>query len=179
MSTPRLQIKQIMVSFAIRIILVIILCGPLAFNNVFGQSPTKEVTIKYMQTALKGVIGTEITTDYFISEVKFDGSEYEYYSRKQPSYLGFINRTEQIPWHDFKKFDEDHKVDERITSVTMIFNIKVEGDLITIRENGEHWAKVDTYKESIVMLVPNEKVESFKKAVLRMVELAGDADPFK
>ncbi|OWP61680.1 hypothetical protein CDA63_18240 [Hymenobacter amundsenii] len=61
----------------------------------------------------------------------------------------------------------------------MIFNIKVEGDLITIRENGEHWAKVDTYKESIVMLVPNEKVESFKKAVLRMVELAGDADPFK
>ena len=144
------------------------------------KKPTKEETIDFMFKTLSGSKGTEMSDGYFINRIEFDGSNYTYACGKKMGNTGFATETVNIPWNEFKEFDSDHEVNEEIVSVRLKFKIKVEGALYLNAGNGNN-SKSATYQDGFVMIIPTTKTESFKKAILRLIELAKEEnkDPFQ
>lgn len=171
--------RKIIKHYKTKSITALLLCLLMSFATAYSQAPTKDETINFMTTTLNGAKGTEMSDGFFVTIIEFDGNNYSYTCGKKMGRANFSTATENIPWQEFKSFESNYKVNEDITSVRLKFKIKVEGALYLNTENGNN-AKSATYTEGFVMLVPTEKAESFKKGIMRLVELAKatNKDPF-
>ncbi len=148
--------------------------------NAQNDKPTKGEVIDFMTSVLNGSKGTEMADNYFINRIEFDGNKYSYSCGKKMGYTGFTTESINIPWNEFKEFDSDYEVTNDIISVRLKFYIKVVGALYLNAGNG-NTSRSDTYQDGFVMIIPAIKVESFKKGIRRLVEIAKEEnkDPFR
>ena len=136
------------------------------------QKPTKEETIAFMNRTLKSTIGFEGMGGKVI-EIDFNQNTYTkktYYDLAGGFYSNYI--ISGIPWDKL----EANKFEVRGLNLRIFFS-----------QGYRHQYKVDDRPEKIEFIsslditLPSDKIESFKKACIRLCEIYKEEnkDPFK
>ena len=143
-----------------------------------NAKPSKEETIRFMNAVLKSVEGSVVEVkssigEHTIEQQTFDGTSYAlhgYYPITKDKHLP----TEVFSEIKWQSMDTEsiigHKISDDFTQVVVYFSSKCKHDGIEGIQ----------YRDSMYMYVPTSKLPSFKKALLRLAEIAKEEnkDPF-
>lgn len=136
-----------------------------------NPKPSKEETIKFMNDVLKNFEGNKINTVEY-KTITFDGNQIAYHcaitsdGRNEESTSTYI-----FKWESYTGFTKENKIDDSFICLVTKFNSK-----IAVPINGKIYYMDDEFGFNI----PTNKLPSFKKAILRLVEIAKEEhkDPF-
>jgi hypothetical protein len=154
--------------------------------TVYSQSPTKEETIAFIQNTIEKGIGADVRGELqdVISKVKFEGNKLVYYTESLINgklALEFIYESTSIRWDRYDSLSIKEATKDLIF-ITAFFNSNFKHILTT----KTHYKiaddkKREIIKSNLVFCVPINKVESMKKAFIRLKEisLAEQKDPFE
>jgi len=156
----------------------------LFFAYSFGlhaqEKPTQEETINFISNTVQGAIGTDFGSSISIKEYTFNYNSLNLYCKKTSDWSGFKYKYENIRWQDFRDFDTDTRVTDIATKVMLNFKTKIASKLSFYNSNGDFITESESYTDQLPFTIPTEKISSFKKAILRLVEIAKEEnkDPF-
>ena len=134
------------------------------------KKPTKEETIAFMNSTLNKTIGFD-GKDGIINEVIFTGNSYFLKGYEELIDGIFTKKYTQINW----ELDPDgFTINDNCLRVKFTSNFSLKQKVKDQPEEEFFFADID-------FLLPIEKIESFKKACLRLSELAKEEnkDPFE
>lgn len=157
-----------------KLLLSIILISEVFTTQAQTTKPTKDETIKFMATVLKSVEGSVSEDTITLVEQSFNGSSLNT-KLNQPGLGVFgIETYSDIKWESYID-DSFHAVQQKgepYLSVFIYFKTKM-------KYEGEGISKLK-FKDYLCMNIPSDKLPSFKKAILRLVEIAKEEnkDPF-
>ena len=144
--------------------------------NAQDRKPTKEETISFMKRVLESTVGYVAPSKGQLLEVKFDGVSYFYKSYYDLLKSNIYGTTSAINWEllnaeSFKSFENNSLVQLKV-NFTGNFSFRQK---IGLREEKEFF-----YSE-VIFYLPLANVESFKKACIRLSEIAKEEnkDPFQ
>ena len=163
--------------------------------NAQDKKPTKEETIAYLDKVLKMSVGYNnyrgeagnrssqlLITDYIFSEKEIQINYKVLRILKESTHFE-SQKFSKIPWENVDKiFERDNKDfnGEELSTIEVVFSTKLRYDAeVFNKEVGMD--ENDHYPNYIQFYVFNDKKESFKKALGRLVEIAKEEnkDPFK
>lgn len=146
---------------------------------VFGiqaqdKKPTKEATIKFMATVLKSIEGKKYLSSgmyHEIIEVNFDGNTYSSLSSWNNGPAEKETST-NIKWESYdEKNSDDEKEADNLVKFLPWFSLKIKCE----------FDRKISFRNNLILSIPKEKLSSFKKACLRLAEIAKEEnkDPFE
>lgn len=147
-----------------------------SFLVCYAQStaPNKEETMKFLSNTTQLAVGTPLDDGYYVVYTRFDNDSYTWQMAKttdsRPPWVYFS--ANKIPWQEFESFLPNHKVDDQVTSIKLKFKTRVEHSIQM--HTGQAQNRRDSFNNEVTIMVPTEKVESMKKAILRLVEIYKD-----
>ena len=134
------------------------------------EKPSKEKTIAFMRGVLESSIGQPYHGNHVVTQVSFDGDSYKN-TLQNIHYKNDFQFIEYraIKWEHFSSVSTE-KTLEGVVDFNVWFDVKIEN----IHDNGK------SFSEIVQFLIPVLKKESFKKACLRLSEIAKEEnkDPF-
>jgi hypothetical protein len=156
------------------------------YTTAYSQSPTKEETIAFIQNTIEKGIGADVRGELHkvISKVKFEGNKLVYqteslYDGKLT--LEFIYESSTIRWDKYNSF-EVKEATKDLVYITAYFTSNFKHTVTTkFHYEIADDKKREIMKSNLVFCVPSNKVESMKKAFVRLNEiaLAEQKDPFE
>ena len=157
-----------------KLLLIITLCLNASFVYAQTSNPTKEETVKFIDKTLKKAIGEKISIDLVLTDIHFNPDKLivvSSYASERPE----TDIYENMDWTRFTLLREqpDSFLSPKIMEIVLYFDSK-------IKSTYEGKSKYDG--NTINIYAPKDTVESVKKAILHLVELAKkeeDNNPFK
>lgn len=148
------------------------------FTTNAQQKPTKEETLAFMKRTLEATIGYNAPGKGKILEIKFSGDYYFYKAYYDLGDTGFTNysTTSLINWEKIKPDFIIFKDANSLTEVKISFS-----NSMKIKQQVSDQPERDFFNSQATFYVSTEKKESFKKACLRLAEIAKEEnkDPFE
>jgi beta-galactosidase GanA len=139
------------------------------------QEPTKEETVKFINKTLNKAIGEKTTEYHTVTDVQFTLDKITNVASSSIDNKPSITIYENMDWAGFIEFPA------RISQPDN-GNIKKISVLFTSKVKKTYKGEVDYDYNNCFLTVPTGSVESVKKAILHLVELAKeeeDSNPFK
>jgi hypothetical protein len=136
--------------------------------------PTKEQTVAFMKRTLEETIGYE-TPEGKIQEITFN--ENSYYFKAYDDLIGISTSalTSLIKW---EKLNPEGFILREVNSITVL-RVTYNGS-ISYKQKIESRAEKEFFFSEATFFIPSNKAESFKKACIRLSEIANEEnkDPF-
>ena len=157
-----------------KLLLIITLSLSGIFINAQSGNPSKEETVKFIDKTLKKAIGEKISIDLVLTDIHFNPDKLivvSSYASERPE----TDIYENMDWTRFTLLREQPNsfLSPKIMEIVLYFDSK-------IKSTYEGKSKYDG--NTINIYAPKDTVESVKKAILHLVELAKKEEgnnPFK
>ena len=157
-----------------KLLLIITLSLSGIFINAQSGNPTKEETVKFIDKTLKKAIGEKISIDLVLTDIHFNPDKLivvSSYASERPE----TDIYENMDWTRFSILYENNNIysSPKIDVIALQFDNKLKTTFD---------GKSKYNRQTVSIYVPKDSVESVKKAILHLVELAKkeeDSNPFK
>lgn len=157
-----------------KLLLIITLCLNASFVYAQTSNPTKEETVKFIDKTLKKAIGEKISIDLVLTDIHFNPDKLivvSSYASERPE----TDIYENMDWTRFSILYENNNIysSPKIDVIALQFDNKLKTTFD---------GKSKYNRQTVSIYVPKDSVESVKKAILHLVELAKkeeDSNPFK
>ena len=157
-----------------------------SFANAQDAKPSKEETQKFLNNMLSSVIGNPQDSDQptirKIQKQSFTNDFSDYLRQNGDNEFRERDEYIRIPWQDFTDFIVITQKNDIQTIVRLIFKTKMEEKYFCCYVDEDNGIPALTFTtDQFLIFLPNDKVESCKKAILRLAEIAKEEnkDPFK
>jgi hypothetical protein len=140
-------------------------------TNAQAKKPTKEETVKYLNTLCQAGLGMAKGKDFIINSVVLTYTSLEVKTTPNIS----VSTWSNIPWQEFISIEVLSP-----GKLLVIFKTAMPFQMHQPATGTSQAYSNDEPEKSIHLYAPVDKIESAKKAVMRLVEIAKDEnkDPF-
>jgi hypothetical protein len=145
------------------------------------EKPSKEVTVKFIEANLKKSIGTKDRYSHLLTNVSFDGNVLILTTTRLELEVTYTETYSDFDWEGVRfsvRNDSEKSTIPGFEVVQISFETSYKQKTIT-----EQFGKVSKSERLFTWLIihmPSDKIESLKKAFLRLQEIANEEnkDPF-